>query len=54
MLDLVDGEAIASKYEQNDVIDLNGNISIDSIYNNGKVKIPYLIITGKSETEGIT
>lgn len=50
LIDLVNSETIAVEYEQNDVLDLNGDITIDKV----KGKIPYLLITGPSQTEGLT
>jgi hypothetical protein len=50
LIDLVNSEAIAMEYEQNDVLDLNGNITVEKV----KGKIPYIIITGASQTEGLS
>lgn len=50
LIDLVNSEAIAVEYEQNDVLDLNGDITIDKV----RGKIPYLLITGASQTEGLS
>ena len=44
LIDLVNSEAIAVEYEQNDVLDLNGDITIDKV----RGKFPYLLITGAS------
>ena len=50
LIDLVNSEAIATEYEQNDVLDLNGNITVEKV----RGKIPYIIITGASQTEGLS
>ena len=50
MIDLVSSEKIASEYEQNDVLDLNGEVTIAKV----KGKIPYIVITGASATEGLS
>lgn len=48
LIDLVDSEAIAKKYENNDILNLQGEITVDKIHG----KIPYFIITGPSVIEG--
>ena len=50
LIDLVNSEAISTEYEQNDVLDLNGNITVEKV----RGKIPYMIITGASQTEGLS
>lgn len=50
LIDLVNSEAIATEYEQNDILDLNGNITVEKV----RGKIPYIIITGASQTEGLS
>lgn len=50
LIDLVSSEAISEEYEQNDILDLNGNITVEKVHG----KIPYMIITGSSETPGLS
>lgn len=50
LIDLVDGEAINTEYEQNDVLDLNGEITVEKVHG----KLPYFIVTGASSTEGLS
>lgn len=50
LIDLVDSEAINNEYEQNDLMNLNGEITPEKAYG----KIPYFIITGPSGTPGVS
>lgn len=50
LIDLVNSASIASEYTQNDVLDLNGEVTIAKV----KGKIPYIVITGASQTEGLS
>lgn len=50
LIDLVNSEAIAAEYVQNDMLDLSGNITVEKVHG----KIPYMIITGASLTEGLS
>lgn len=50
LIDLVNSEDINSEYEQNDLMNLNGEITPEKAYG----KIPYFIITGPSETSGVS
>jgi len=51
LIDLVDSNVINEEYEQNDILDLNkGEIVVNKIHG----KLPYIIITGASSTEGVS
>lgn len=50
LIDLVDSDKISSEYEQNDLMNLNGDITPEKAYG----KIPYFIITGPSSTSGVS
>lgn len=48
LIDLVNSKAIADKYEFNDVLNLQGVITVDKVHG----KIPYFVITGPSVVTG--